>query len=468
METNERQMSALTKKSVKLAADVTTDIVTINLGDFGVEVYSEQASNPDVARISTRLTETRLHSTAFDVPHPSVRATHPRAVDGIEGRSIELWAERAVIAHERYSGEGFPVEVLWRDRRSTSPTVLPVPLAQCDLLRVRSGGLGLNELLVNASYFLFESRELDTPFEAFGDPVGMLVADSIILQPPQVRRATLCRMAGSVDIVDFDFSQVRITLPGGLKIGAHPQGQFDGQAYENDAVAISRYFGAPEGITSASNNALDIAIVGRHAVAISEGGMMPVPRTGCVLRFPASTRPEALDRLRNGEPVEYEIVGHQPTQAVQTGPRILTNGRSPRDEDFFFREGMLINGSPGDLGQPAPASWKTDWHKTRAARLGAGVRADGSIFLLAIEGQSAFLSGPVRGATLADLSEQLRLEGAVEGIHLDGGGSVQVFRPYGGSLLRPGDFCKAFDDMMADYDRPLPMGLRVELLQTRA
>lgn len=85
--------------------------------------------------------------------------------------------------------------------------------------------------------------------------------------------------------------------------------------------------------------------------------------------------------------------------------------------------------------------------------------------MVAVEGKSSFVEagGGASGASLHDLAELLQRLGAVEGLHLDGGGSTQLFRPFGGSLLRPGDFCRGFEDVAADYDRPLPLGVRLGL-----
>ena len=52
-------------------------------------------------------------------------------------------------------------------------------------------------------------------------------------------------------------------------------------------------------------------------------------------------------------------------------------------------------------------------------------------------------------------------EGAVTAMHLDGGGSTQVFTPGGGALIAPRDVHHGMTDSPAQFDRPLPLALRL-------
>ncbi|MCV3768135.1 phosphodiester glycosidase family protein [Rhizobium sp. TRM95796] len=436
----------------------------VNIEGFSVEVYGDGVVSPQVSQASLALAAIRLlRPDAFAVPHPSARAAVHRSTPGISGGTIQAWAERVVQTLDMYERDRLSVADIWWSRRKQELETLPAPVAQLDLMRLRSATIDFDEMLANANYFLFEHKELDTPFEAFGDPVGLIISNGQIVSPPQTGRSCLCFGNGSISIEKFAFSDLSISLPNGAQIDAHPLGAFDHDKFANHPVALARGFGAPGGLTPANEDTFEIVIVGRHAVAVAQGGSTPIPRTGCVLVFPKAPSEEVIAALRDGVPLMYNLGVKALLEAVQAGPSIVQDGAIPMDDRFFVREGMHLESAVGDMAYPAPASWKADWHHTRAARLGAGIRADGSCFLLAIEGQSAFLETPVKGATLYDLADQLRLEGAVHGIHLDGGGSAQLFRPFGGALLRPGDFCKAFSDTFADYDRPIPLALKLTL-----
>jgi hypothetical protein len=454
---------SLSKTEIQLASGVVARVVMVEAATFAVEPYFHEAAAPAVRRIAAGLARARLGAGTYDVPHPSVRQ-QPQAYAWGDGRMIEVSAARVGIILDRLGGAGqTPIE-LWRDRRSPTPTPLPVPMAETDLLRLRSASLKHHQLLANGNYLLFHHEELDTPFEAYGDPVGLIVAAGTVLAPAQTNRACLTRRAGRFAFERLQFADMRITLPGGGDIPAHGFGGFDaGQAA--GPVAIARYFGSLDGTTPADPAVTEGVIVGRHAVAIIQGGEVPIPRTGCILRFPGEPDLDVLAALRAGEPLDYRLGRDPVEEAIQAGPRVLSGGQVTVDEDTMLAEHVFVEGAPGDLRQPSPFRWHADAHVTRAARLGAGTRGDGTLFFCAVEGNSSYVgSDRARGATLHDLACLLAQFGAVEGLHLDGGGSTQLFRPYGGALLRPGDVCHDFPDPTAAYDRPVPLGLRLDLL----
>ncbi|WP_320198609.1 phosphodiester glycosidase family protein [Agrobacterium sp. rho-13.3] len=455
----------LRKDVITLASGAEAQVVFIPVERFHVESLNLAPPAEAVDMIAAGLSSARLETTTYPVPHPAVRSAQPQSLPGFGAAEIEVWAERVAIISHGYRGVRVTTTELWHDRRGPVPGKLPVPLAHVDLLRLRSATLARNQILANANHFLFDPREFDTPFEAYGDPIGMVVAKGVILHPPQVPRACLVSDSGRCMITNNAFEDVVLVLPGGMEIPAHGAGAFDDVPRP---VAIARYFGSMDGLTPASEVAVEIAVVGRHAVAIARGGQLPIPRTGCVIRFPGEPDQTLLDALHRGEPVTYRLLKGHIEEGVQSGPRLVTGGRIETDKAAFLKEGVFVEGVEGDLSQPSPYDWHADLHETRAARLGAGIDAEGHLFLIAVEGKSSYVegAGAAIGATLHDIAELLLRFGAVEGLHLDGGGSTQLFQPFGGSLLRPGDFCKGFNDAVADYDRPLPLGLKLELRVT--
>lgn len=461
-------MPAILNEKVTLLSGRQANIAVVHVEQFRVEPFNETPPSELVVRTEAGLASARLGAETYPVAHPAQRGRGPLPRLHFGGTAAELWADRAVAMADRYERAGVTVEELWRDRRGPAPRPLPIPLAHTDMMRLRSATLARDEIFANANYFLFEPREFDTPFEAYGDPVGMVTAGGVILHPPQVPRACLVTDGKQPSIKNLAFSDIAITLPDGTGIETHKMEDFDGPDRRSQPIAIARYFGSPGGLTPEGKGAVEIVIVGRHAVAIGRGGGVPIPRTGCVIRFPEEPHASLVDALRNGEPITYALRDGAVLEGVQAGPRLVTNGRFLTDDAIFRREGVFIEGAPGDLSQPSPYNWKADWHDTRAARLGAGLDAKGRLFLVAVEGQSSYSKGggPLRGATLLDIAELLHRYGAIEGMHLDGGGSTQLFRPFGGSILRPGNFCRGFEDVEADYDRPLPLGLRLKLRNT--
>lgn len=187
---------------------------------------------------------------------------------------------------------------------------------------------------------------------------------------------------------------------------------------------------------------------------------MPVPAAGCVVRFWSAQ--EAETTALSG-PLKY----HLPVplfEAVQTGPMLVEDGRSTRarGQRLVSTDAMTERDALPDTTPPSPYDWKADWDQTRAARLAAGLSLDGGLFFCAVEGTSSVRSSSsARGATLNDLVELMIDEGAAAALHLDGGGSTQVFGPGGGALVTPQDVHHGLSTYEAQYDRPVPVALKL-------
>ncbi|MCZ7448286.1 phosphodiester glycosidase family protein [Rhizobium rhizogenes] len=455
-------MPAILKETVTLSSGIEANIAIVHVEHFRVQPFNERPPSDLVLRTEVALATARLDAEIYPVAHPAMRSDVTSSIDFGETR-IELWGDRAVAIADRYAHVGLTAEQLWRDRRGATPSPFPAPLAHTDLMRLWSASLEKDEIFTNANYFLFEPSEFDTPFEAYGDPIGMVVTGGVILYPPQVPRTCLVSDGERSTLKNLSFNDIAISLPGAIEVPSHSMGEFHGAATR--PIALARYFGSMDGLTPEGKDVVEIAVVGRHAVALGRGGRMPIPRTGCVIRFPQEPDASMVHALKQGEPITYSFLDGVVLEGVQAGPRLVSGGAFSPDDTIFHCEGVFVEGAAGDLFQSSPDNWKADWHETRAARLGAGIDARGQLFLVAVEGQSSYSKGggPLRGATLFDIAELLHRYGAVEGMHLDGGGSTQLFRPFGGSILRPGNFCRGFEDVEADYDRPLPLGLRLKL-----
>jgi hypothetical protein len=453
---------AATKSKITLQSGVETRLFVSDFYGFSVVPFHHAPPGAPVADIAQGLAQARLGEPAYPVPAPQIRCA-PRAIAWGDGRTLEVCAERVATIFRRLADRGLSASDLWRLRRNGERRHADIPLANLDLLRLRSTGISASEFIVNGNYFLFHPEELDTPFDAYGDPVGLVLSGGVVHFPAQVNHACLFSGAEGVIIHQLRFSDGSVLLPGGARVPTHPRGLFD-PTFVGGPVAIARYHGAPEGRTPADPDVAEYIVVGRHVVAFALGGNMPVPRSGCILRFP-SPPPMALhEALIAGQPVTHDYAVTA-TDAIQAGPRIVADGVVTLDGQTLEDQEVFIPSAPGNLAQPSPFRWAADFDTTRAARVGVGIRRDGTRFLCALEGQSSYLdgNGPTKGATLRDLAHALISLGAREGLHLDGGGSAQVFRRLGGAVLRPGDVNEAFSDQIAAYDRPLPLGLVLAL-----
>ena len=158
-------------------------------------------------------------------------------------------------------------------------------------------------------------------------------------------------------------------------------------------------------------------------------------------------------------PLQFRL-SEQWQEGVQAGPQILAEG-ALTGAGVFTREHMTETPALPEPGTVSPANWRADWDETRAARLGAGVTEDGTLVFMAVEGTSSSLSGAPKasGATLRDLAHLMRDQGCLAALHLDGGGSTQVFGQAGGALIAPTDVHHGLPDRQSRYDRPVPTWL---------
>jgi hypothetical protein len=393
-------------------------------------LFHERAT-PAEDRLAQTLGEARLKQRLLAVPPASVRLAHPkpRHIDGLG--PVTCFAAR----HSDLPGESF----------------LAAPL---HLLRLAAARLAPGELLINANHFLFLPPELTGPWDAYGDPIGLTLADGVIETPPQARRACLVVTGAGPEIRRFGFADCSIHLADGRLAAPHPYGP---PARSIPLTAYALFHGSEHGASPAASGVWDVAYVGRHAVAMKPGGRMPIPRAGCVMRFASAAEAQAAQQIT------YAL-GTDVHQGVQAGPVIVENA-APTDNgrDVFAEEMMRPEPSRPDLVPISPHAWAANWHETRAARLSAGITADGALFFCAVEGTSSFFRDPAAasGATLHDLACLMADEGAETAMHLDGGGSTQVFCAGGGALLTPRDVHHGFPESPAQFDRPLPLALRL-------
>ena len=313
---------------------------------------------------------------------------------------------------------------------------------------------------MNASYFLFSQGELIRPWDAYGDPIGLVARAGIIEMPPQLPRTCLIKDDRGHRLERIGFADCEIQLPDDSSVTSHPFGKPEMTA--RSLRAFSLFHGSTNGFTTADAGCFDVAYLGRHALAGKLGGNMPIPRAGCVVRF---LDPAYGKAMASAGPITYRLPS-DPIEAVQTGPHIVREGRSTQALDDVFRtESMIAHAALPDRCSVSPFAWAADWDATRAARLAAAITKDGGLFFCAVEGTSSLYSDPDRaeGATLQDLSQLMIEQGASEAIHLDGGGSTQVFGTAGGALITPRDVHHGLVDRDAQYDRPLPLALKLSL-----
>lgn len=400
------------------------------------EGYRERPDNNETA-VAQLLGEARLEMPLTPVPGPQTLLPQPETIDHPQLGRLDVFSERGKAC-------------------LTTAGIKQAPLF---LIRSKAATISTEALLINSNYFLFLEPDLDGPWNAYGDPIGLVKCGGVVDYPPQLPRACLCFSGPVGEVKRIGFEQTTITLANDDQVFPHPFGH---PANTHSYNAFARCHGAIGTCSPPAERGYDLAYLGRYPLAGRRAGGLPIPRAGCVVRLP--DRAMALELAR--QTLEYQLEGNW-TDAIQAGPQLLRDGQlTDRIEDVFEKEHMTETSALPDSDTVSPARWCADWDTTRAARLGAGTDKGNKLVLAAIAGSSS-LAGKGnniqrRGATLRDLAMLLQAEGVINGLHLDGGGSTQVFGQAGGALISPADVHHTLIDRPAQYDRPVPTWISID------
>jgi Phosphodiester glycosidase len=287
-------------------------------------------------------------------------------------------------------------------------------------------------------------------FAAVGDPVGALAIDGRLLSEPVDGRSALVvpsDPSAAIRVMSTEFEgsvrageatrildgveRRRGLVPACGGRGGDRPTQLPNSALtctdRSELVLLSRRFGAtaPSGGAEALLRGGGVTRVGRASGRRVPRGALLLSGSGNGAAFveralPLDSRPEITMTLRaGGEPLALGA------QALVTGggPRLLTRGRvsvTARSEGFAPLEAPSFFGS---------------FVASRQPRTLAGVRADGRLVLVTVDGRRPGWSA---GVTLSEAARLMRSLGARDALNLDGGGSTaMVIR--GELVSRPSD-----------------------------
>lgn len=289
-------------------------------------------------------------------------------------------------------------------------------------------------LKVNASFFIMDKFDCATVYDRIGTPLGLLVRDGVVENPPLFgREALLVKKDGGVSVEAVDIRNM------GMEI--------DDSRYRHgeNATVYSR----PERSHTPPGKGTKLVIIGNRVAAVSEKPSVSIPASGFVLC------PEGECSVQPGDSVRY--LGLEDVRfGIQVGNSILRNGE--KTLSFISRFYNIYKLQPVPF---PPSLYPMDFHGARAARIALGADKEGKPMLLWAEGAAKLGHTPgadSRGATLADMAEFCADAGMVNAVNLDGGGSAQL-------LL---DGCRSLQ--LSDRDpadgtevqRPVPLALMVK------
>ena len=303
----------------------------------------------------------------------------------------------------------------------------------------------------NTSHFLHEHDDLISHHSGYGDAVGLMVSASTILRPPVYRRGCLLNDGKRWSLRTLSLENVDIVLPGEITLSSsrgdhqfrlNPTG-FTPIALYNRAGGL-RENGRPLERTPVDENRVEFVVVNRQIVSQKRGGALDIPQNGFALSFAHEALPAAtIEAIADAAWMEYEFVDEMPpiVKGIQAGPILLVDGEicveeSLREEDFCASQ--VVDGE--HVVGITPVKMRSSPHEDRKARTAIGIKANGDLLLLVVDGCDADAATPFdsAGATLHETAEWLRRHDAVDGLNLSGEGSSHLFVA-GGLANRPSD-----------------------------
>jgi hypothetical protein len=239
-----------------------------------------------------------------------------------------------------------------------------------------------------------------------GEPTGLLVMERKVLSEPLGRRTALAiSNAGERTCLASARLEVKAeVLVEGQK--TYPVSGFNRPREENELIVFTPEF---HRTTLTGPNGLEAVIEEGRIVTVSDGaGSQPIPRGGYVLSADGAARHWARDHLRAGARIEIrnEIRADPPLPfaadfIIGAGPRLVKDGQAAAAAEQF----------------------SADFSLKRHPRTAAGIRGDGILVLVTVDGRQPKKSV---GMTIEELAVLMTGLGCVEAINLDGGGSTTM------------------------------------------
>ncbi|MFT5683121.1 MAG: hypothetical protein ACI8RZ_004048 [Myxococcota bacterium] len=256
----------------------------------------------------------------------------------------------------------------------------------------RAGGVAA----VSGGFFLYSEPDIAPPSRRT-DPVGLLVSGGVVRYPPIFRRSALTWSEQGVEIQEIGMAGVCLEQ---ADVALTILAANDPAQLASGAVSFSRAWGlnSPEAAQS-------IAVVGGQITAVSVGSL-PIPLAGAVIALP-HTLPLSVGPVtwRLPSPVHEAMAG---------GPRLLRGGVPEID---------LVSQDFAGSAPPVTFSQDETFDQNLLPRMAAGLCADGTLMLVAIDGRNF---DRALGTTLSQTAQLCQALGCVEAMNLDGGSSKRM------------------------------------------
>ncbi len=241
-----------------------------------------------------------------------------------------------------------------------------------------------------------------------GEPGGILALAGKVLSEPSRKRPGLSVSNTSgktkLAVVDVDFAAEVVTAKGARR---HVDG-VNRPRLDDELILYTPEFNRTT-LTGASG--AEAVVAGGRIRSVRDGrGDAAIPRGGWVVSGHGDSRAWVIKNMKEG--ARAELKSHAllhpsppfvPEFILGGGPRLVRDGRPAAASDTgIYPEGFAA---------------------ARHPRTAVGVRTDGCILLVTVDGRQPEMSV---GMTIAELASLLIELGAVEAVNLDGGGSTAM------------------------------------------
>jgi len=257
---------------------------------------------------------------------------------------------------------------------------------------------------VNAGFFPFA-----------GNPIGLHMEDGNLITEPTKQRSSFLRLKnGSYAIASYAF-KATVTI-GAISIPLNGLNRKPEAMAEN--IAFTSQFGK-ETVKLDNRYWLQLDVPSGSLQTGSVSGRVTLTEKLQQVPIPANTVVIAISQQT------YDLLT---PIIVETSTAVVSCELKPLDADAPLAEDIsdAVTGAPriltsGKVDVRYKQEKMTESFSTvRHPRTGVGIRPDGSVILVTVDGRQATLS---RGASLSELAAILIAQGATQGLNLDGGGS---------------------------------------------
>ena len=325
-----------------------------------------------------------------------------------------------------------------------------VRIGRCDFIRhfVQNHE---REAAFNTSHFLHEHDDLVSHHSGYGDAVGLMLSQNTILRP-LYRRGCLVFDGAAWTVQTMSLEDIALILPDDISLRADKRGDYQFGLNPADPTAIAVYTraarlgvnGRPLERTPADERRHEFVIVNRQVLSWKRGGNLQIPQNGFVLSLGAEALPRSTtEKIAEDAWIEYEFADQTTglVAGVQAGPILLKDGRNAlesaeADEEYWASRSIdgehVVGITPVNIDPRSPGE--------RKARTALGIKADGNLVLLVVDGCDPATRSELdsAGATLSELAELLAAKGAIHALNMSGEGSSHLF-VHGGLANRPSD-----------------------------